>query len=192
MNALHRRQFIKQLGLSAASLPFLIGLPSLGLASPARPRQRLIIMFSPNGTIPPAFWPEEEGEDFKLKEIMESDFLETYVISAQDRFGKYGTVGFAVVDKREPRLLDLMFSCRIQSKRVEHAVLCFMLERFDHRDFHANYLKTQKNAPGGKVFDEVGFECGEEKDGLRSLVFKSGQKIPHDGIITIKELLAAK
>jgi hypothetical protein len=71
MNALHRRQFIKRLGLSAASLPFLVGLPSLGLASPARPRQRLIIMFSPNGTIPPAFWPDEEGKDFKLKEIME-------------------------------------------------------------------------------------------------------------------------
>src|SRR5437762_201161 len=71
MNAIHRRQFIKQLGLSAASLPFLVGLPSLGLASPARPRQRLIIMFSPNGTIPPAFWPEDTGADFKLKEIME-------------------------------------------------------------------------------------------------------------------------
>src|SRR5207302_777010 len=70
MNAIHRRQFIKQLGLSAASLPFLMGLPSLGLASPARPRQRLIIMFSPNGTIPPSFWPEETGSDFKLKEIM--------------------------------------------------------------------------------------------------------------------------
>ena len=70
MNALHRRQFIKQMGLSAASLPFLVGLPSLGLASPARPRQRLVIMFSPNGTIPPAFWPEESGKDFKLKEIM--------------------------------------------------------------------------------------------------------------------------
>src|SRR3954467_9227476 len=70
MNRVHRRQFIKQLGLSAASLPFLIGLPSLGLASPARPRQRLVIMFSPNGTIPPAFWPDETGSDFKLKEIM--------------------------------------------------------------------------------------------------------------------------
>jgi len=70
MNPIYRRQFIKQLGLSAASLPFLMGLPSLGLASPARPRQRLIIMFSPNGTIPPAFWPDEEGGDFKLKEIM--------------------------------------------------------------------------------------------------------------------------
>ena len=70
MNAIHRRHFIKSLGLSAASLPFLTGLPSLGLASPARPRQRLVVMFSPNGTIPTAFWPEEEGTDFKLKEIM--------------------------------------------------------------------------------------------------------------------------
>src|SRR2546425_9106478 len=71
MNAIHRRQFIKQLGLSAASLPFLMGLPSLGLASLARPRQRLIVMFSPNGTIPSALWPEESGADSKLKEIME-------------------------------------------------------------------------------------------------------------------------
>jgi hypothetical protein len=70
MNAMHRRQFIKRLGISAASLPFLVGLPSLGLASPARPRQRLVIVFSPNGTIPPAFWPDEEGKDFQLKEIM--------------------------------------------------------------------------------------------------------------------------
>src|SRR6058998_811044 len=70
MNSIHRRQFIKRLGLSAASLPFLLGLPSLGLASPARPRQRLIVMFSPNGTIPPAYWPDEVGSDFKLKEIM--------------------------------------------------------------------------------------------------------------------------
>src|SRR5437899_2742892 len=70
MNAIHRRQFIHRLGLSAASLPFLMGLPSLRLAAPARPRQRLIFMFSPNGTIPPAFWPDEEGKDFKLKEIL--------------------------------------------------------------------------------------------------------------------------
>src|SRR5438105_8917519 len=70
MNAIQRRQFVKTLGLSTASLPFLLGLPSLGLASPARPRQRLIIMFSPNGTIPSSFWPDETGNDFKLKEIM--------------------------------------------------------------------------------------------------------------------------
>ncbi|HMJ90034.1 MAG TPA: DUF1552 domain-containing protein [Candidatus Acidoferrum sp.] len=70
MNAIHRRNFIKAMGLSAASLPFIIGLPSLGLAAPARPRQRIIVMFSPNGTIPSAFWPDEEGSEFKLKEIL--------------------------------------------------------------------------------------------------------------------------
>lgn len=69
MNAIHRRQFIQRVGLSAASLPFLMGLPSLGLAAPARPRQRLVVMFSPNGTLPPHFWPDETGSEFKLKEI---------------------------------------------------------------------------------------------------------------------------
>ena len=71
MNAIHRREFIKRVGLSTASLPFILGLPSLGLASPARPRQRLVVVFSPNGTIPEAFWPDEEGQEFKLKGIME-------------------------------------------------------------------------------------------------------------------------
>src|SRR5690348_16994018 len=70
MNSLRRRDFLKHAGISAAALPFLVGLPSLGLAAPARPRQRLIIIFSPNGTIPPAFWPDEAGEDFTLKEIL--------------------------------------------------------------------------------------------------------------------------
>ena len=31
MNAIHRREFLKRVGLSAASLPFIVGLPSLGL-----------------------------------------------------------------------------------------------------------------------------------------------------------------
>ena len=70
MNTMHRRHFVKSLGLSAASLPFLMGLPSLGLAAPARPRQRLVVMFSPNGTIPNAFWPDAAGRDFSLKEIL--------------------------------------------------------------------------------------------------------------------------
>lgn len=70
MNAICRREFLKSFGLSTAALPFLVGLPSLGLAAPARPRQRLIIMFSPNGTIPDAYWPDETGPEFTLKEIL--------------------------------------------------------------------------------------------------------------------------
>src|SRR5262245_6144296 len=76
MNAIRRREFIKNMGISAAAMPFLLGLPSLGLAAPARPRQRLVVMFSPNGTIPNEYWPDEVGADFKLKQIMSP--LEAY------------------------------------------------------------------------------------------------------------------
>lgn len=71
MNTVRRREFLRTLGISSACLPFLVGLPSLGMASPVRPRQRLIVMFTPNGTVPPAFWPDETGKDFKLKPILE-------------------------------------------------------------------------------------------------------------------------
>jgi hypothetical protein len=63
-----RREFLRHLGIGAAAVPFVLNLPSLGLATPTTPRrQRLIIMFSPNGVFPKAFWPDEEGEQFTLK-----------------------------------------------------------------------------------------------------------------------------
>ncbi|MEY4005214.1 MAG: hypothetical protein RLZZ221_1310 [Verrucomicrobiota bacterium] len=71
MNPLHRREFLRRAGLSAAVLPFITGLPSLALAAPARPRQRLIVVFSPNGTIPSEFWPDAAGRDFALKRILQ-------------------------------------------------------------------------------------------------------------------------
>ena len=70
MNLTTRRRFLRQLGLSAAALPFLPALPSLGASGPAARMQRIIFVFSPNGTIPTEFWPDETGEDFKLKRIL--------------------------------------------------------------------------------------------------------------------------
>jgi hypothetical protein len=61
---------MRDLGLSAAAVPFVFGLPSLGFAGSTARKQRLILMFSPNGTLPPKFWPDEEGENFQLKEIV--------------------------------------------------------------------------------------------------------------------------
>lgn len=65
-----RREFLRDLGLSAAALPFVCNLPSLGFANQARRKQRLIVMFSPNGIVPDQFWPDEAGADFKLKTIL--------------------------------------------------------------------------------------------------------------------------
>ncbi|MEQ8846727.1 DUF1552 domain-containing protein [Botrimarina sp.] len=53
-----RREFLRAAGVAPVALPFLQGLPALAGVEPAPPRQRLIVVFSPNGTIPKHFWPE--------------------------------------------------------------------------------------------------------------------------------------
>ena len=71
MNLQNRRDFLRKLGLSAAALPLLGGLTSLQAAEPTAAKQRVIFVFSPNGTVPTEFWPEGEGSDFKLKRILQ-------------------------------------------------------------------------------------------------------------------------
>lgn len=66
-----RREFIRHLGIGAASVPFILNLPSLGWANTTRRKQRLVVLFSPNGIVPKSFWPEEEGENFTLRESLQ-------------------------------------------------------------------------------------------------------------------------
>ena len=47
-----------------------MNLPSLGFANQQARKQRLVVMFSPNGIVPKAFWPDEVGEKFTLKESL--------------------------------------------------------------------------------------------------------------------------
>jgi len=65
-----RREFLRDVGVSAATLPFLLNLPSLAWAEEGRRKQRLVVMFSPDGVVPSTFWPDEEGEQFTLKESL--------------------------------------------------------------------------------------------------------------------------
>jgi hypothetical protein len=66
-----RRDFIRTLGLGAAAVPFLLNLPSLGFANSTRRKQRLVIMFSPDGVVPSTFWPDAEGKLTKFKESLQ-------------------------------------------------------------------------------------------------------------------------
>jgi FkbH-like protein len=125
-----------------------------------------------------------------LEQIAANPSLETYVISCRDRFGSYGIVGFSLVKMDEPRMTDLMFSCRIQAKRVEHAFLTHLFKKYtrDGRfDFWADYRKTPRNAPSGQVFQDLGMEEVSDVDGLTSLLFRKDRQIHEDGIIRILE-----
>jgi uncharacterized protein DUF1552 len=65
-----RREFIRDLGISAAALPFILNLPSLGFANQGQRKKRLVIMFSPNGVVTDMFWPDKEGQLTTLKESL--------------------------------------------------------------------------------------------------------------------------
>jgi FkbH-like protein len=123
-----------------------------------------------------------------LRKLLSSPYLDTFVLSCEDRFGSYGVIGFSIVDRREPRMTDLMFSCRIQSKRVEHAFLACVIRRYiaeTGKDFYANYRKTPRNAPSGEVFHDLSLEEIETRDGVQSLRFRKGREVPEDRVIEV-------
>ena len=68
-----RRDFLRNLGISAAVLPFVGNLSSLRAAESvggvAR-KQRLIVLFSPDGVVPSTFWPDATGADFAFKDSL--------------------------------------------------------------------------------------------------------------------------
>jgi len=125
-----------------------------------------------------------------LRGILANSWLDAYVIEVQDRFGSYGIVGFCIVDSRESLVTDLMFSCRIQAKRVEHAFLGWIIQKYiglNKTDVWANYRKTERNAPSGRVFADLGMQEVAKVDGVSRLVFHKGQPVPDDGIVKISE-----
>ena len=69
-NARTRREFLKNLGLGAAMVPFVNNLPSLLVPPFSQRKQRLVILFSPDGVIPQNFWPDTVGTDFALKKSL--------------------------------------------------------------------------------------------------------------------------
>jgi hypothetical protein len=65
-----RRDFLRELGVSAAALPFLTGLPCLAAPEGKKRKQRLVVIFSPDGIVPSTFWPDAVGENFAFKESL--------------------------------------------------------------------------------------------------------------------------
>jgi FkbH-like protein len=125
-----------------------------------------------------------------LEQILSTPYLDTYVLDVEDRFGAYGVVGFCIVDTRVPLMTDLMFSCRVQSKRVEHAFLTHIIRKYmaiTGKEFHANYRKTPRNAPSGRVFTDLGLHEEGVKDGISCLIFPLNRELPDDEIIDVIE-----
>lgn len=85
-----------------------------------------------------------------------------YIISCADNYGDYGYVGFITLSFEEQEILirDCMFSCRIQGKRIDEAVLAHIINHYVRQGaaaVRARFIATKKNAPAGEMLARLGF-----------------------------------
>jgi len=126
----------------------------------------------------------------QVKEILCNDQLDKYVLSASDRFGDYGIIGFAVVDKRELIITDMLFSCRIQMKRIEHTFLCYLMNKYKGRGddrFKVRYSPTKRNSQCAKVFEDLKFQKESSSKDIEIFVFDLENEIPNENLVSVLE-----
>jgi len=124
-----------------------------------------------------------------LRKVLADKDRECFLIGADDRYGHYGYIGFGVVSlERVPQVIDLMFSCRIQSKRVEHAFLVFLMERYAESGasvLGVRYCQTDRNMALAQVFGDLGFEVQSQKDREFQYAYDLRGALPDNSLITV-------
>jgi predicted enzyme involved in methoxymalonyl-ACP biosynthesis len=128
-----------------------------------------------------------------LDKIAADAGLDSMTLSCVDIYGDYGIIGFSIVDRKMALLTDLMFSCRIQGKRIEHAFLTFLLKKYldsaeeilSPSTFTVRYRPTKRNAASAQVFDDFKFQSVSEKNGIKWLSFAKGTPILDDQLVDV-------
>lgn len=106
-----------------------------------------------------------------LDRLLASPDTMPIVMHCKDKFGDYGIVGFAIVTSHDENLevSDMMFSCRIQGKKIEHAFLAHLLGAAASAGCGqcvCRFRETPRNVHAATVFDDMGFaESGDRSLG---------------------------
>jgi len=97
--------------------------------------------------------------------ILADPGVERYVLTVDDKFGSYGTVGFclAVREGAQVTVRDFMLSCRVQGKFVEQALFHHLCARPDWQAeaIAVTFVRTPRNRLAEAVLDKLGFPPGE-------------------------------
>ena len=127
-----------------------------------------------------------------LDRLLASPNVDGWVVRCNDRFGDYGLVGFCALtrDGDEVRMIDLALSCRVQAKHVEHAFLCSLMRHYQELGlsrFVAEFRRTDRNSPAGRVFEDLSFErLAEDRDGREQHVRLLDDSIAKLDYITVE------
>ena len=119
------------------------------------------------------------------------DFL-IKVIDAEDKFGSYGTTGVLIINVSKHGVWDihdLMFSCRIQGKGVDEAVITQLLITARERGIEklfGNFKKTQKNRQFLNTYSRLGFKLFlQEGDQYKYLFCPQKDTIPQTNHVSV-------
>src|SRR5207248_2720225 len=118
----------------------------------------------------------------EFDELLRTEGILCVALECQDRFGKYGIVGFCSVDERGAQALvtDFVLSCRVAQKRVEHTLFRWLAERAlqEGREvLEADFIRTSRNGVLSTGLSETGFRP-VSRDGDRELL-----ALPLDGLM---------
>lgn len=93
-------------------------------------------------------------------------------VKCGDRYGEYGTVGCLILDTRGETLLctDFVISCRVAKKKVESAVIMFLMQKFG-KSMDIVYRPSERNHVLKDEFLSIGAEYDEHNALMR---FTSG------------------
>jgi FkbH-like protein len=128
--------------------------------------------------------------DTEFRHLLARPGVLCVAMDCRDRFGDYGIVGFASVDEtqQEPVLKDFVLSCRVAQKWVEHTFLQWLAARETERGQQvlcAELVRTDRNQPLLKVFDDLRFVGQAQRNGTDILQLPLDPKISMGNIVTL-------
>jgi FkbH-like protein len=130
----------------------------------------------------------------EIKTLFETPGVLCLALDCKDKYGAYGTVGFAIVDEREesPVLRDFVLSCRVAQKRVERTFIEWLAVRefgLGHRLLRAEFVETERNAPMRSALDCLPFRLSKEDGKQAFLELQLDGAIRVGGILTLQSAL---
>jgi FkbH-like protein len=113
-----------------------------------------------------------------------------YLFSCRDRFGEYGTIAMCVLNPREAQIESYMMSCRVQRKRVEHAVFAWLTRKCANAGFDTisvTYNKTKRNDASIRMLEELGFSYHPTSPVAGAFVRPTGVPIADADIVMLQD-----
>lgn len=131
----------------------------------------------------------EKRDKDGFEQIYNNESYQMFAIQVYDKFGDYGIVGFASVEKTSPKeyyVRDFVMSCRVAQKKVERAFFNNMIKGFQNDDIIKIHLfKTQRNKPLQNEIKQMPFSFEDKDDYLKCQYLVSKGTFVDDDIIII-------